>query len=261
MNHIIIVHGFMYDPADHGGNNDPAPFFARIRQVTNRHDAEGWAWYSVPFGVRPSCPVKSAVQTARAWAQSWAHLHLHPYRLAWDLAETQAHALARAIVTRGARGQRVDLIAHSLGARVALGALPYCKGIVDRVVLLNGAELQPRARLAHAHTGAKVLNLASRSDDVLRLLGSRFSGDRNAPCIGQAGLGAFQPHWHDLVLDDMTTRMRALACRGWDLRGDNPASFWDHWYIAHHMGNRDLIRAFLGGDPLTDILASGAEAA
>ncbi len=64
----------------------------------------------------------------------------------------------------------VNIMAHSLGARVALAALPNIRpGLVDRMILLTGAELRSRAEAAlmcPAGRLTKVLNVISRENDI-----------------------------------------------------------------------------------------------
>lgn len=242
---IVAIHGFMFDPEDSGDTN-PTPFFDEVAGITGR-PVRGFAWYSVPFGLRWRRPVATMRQSLRAWLGSWRRGYLHPYRYAWALAAAAAEDLAAQL---RAAPTPVVLVAHSLGARVALGALE--RGAADKVarlVLFNGAELVPNAQaVARTHRVA-VLNLVVRSDSVLRWLGRYFSGDRDAPCIGQAGLGPRAPaHWRDVVLDDPLVQRRALARRGWTLRGDNPRGRADHWYGYRFAGNTDLVRAFLRGE-------------
>jgi hypothetical protein len=68
----------------------------------------------------------------------------------------------------------VDLFAHSLGARVALGAVPLLHaGALGRVFLLAGAELGPRALRAldtPAGRTAEFFNITTRENDIFDLL-------------------------------------------------------------------------------------------
>lgn len=255
---LIAVHGFMYDPKDVGGSNDPAPFFEVMGGICGR-EVVPFAWYSAPFGLRAARPLHSTYQTARAWLTSWAKGKAHPYRLAWSLAERAAADLV--VMIQNTPGP-VDLVAHSLGTRVALAALwALPAGKVRRAVFFNGAELERNAKAklrafdarSALHT-AEILNIAVQADDVLRLLGATLSGDPDGPCIGRVGLDGAPPNWRDLFLDSLAMRTCAKQRRRWILRGDAPGDFLDHSESYSFPGNVDLVRAWLAGDDLADLV-------
>lgn len=241
---VVAVHGFMYDPADVGGPNDPAPWFEEMAAITGR-PVLGFAWYSCPVGFRPSHPIRSTLQTARAFLAAWFRGKLHPYRDAWTRAEKEADRLADFIT---ALADPVDLVAHSLGTRVALLALPKVAGRVRRVVFFNGAELARNAGpRAEASAPALFLNMVVETDTVLELLGSRFGGDGNGPCIGRVGLDVAPANWGDLDLCDPAVVSHARRLHGWTIRGDAPHDAWDHGESYRFAGNTDPVRAFLAG--------------
>jgi hypothetical protein len=246
---LIAVHGFQYDPKAKGPNN-PADFFSDMEGVAGR-PVEGFAWYSVPFQLRAARPLTSSVRFVRGWAGAWLHGHLHPYRYAWALALKAAADLAAFLE---AQPGPVDVVAHSLGSRVVLNALPLVStGKVRRVVLFNGAELASNAEELAPRTSAAVLNIVVTCDRVLRWLGARCNGQATAWCIGTVGLHR-RPHtWRDLVLDDVEVRQRARSRRGWILRSDDPADLFDHSESYRYAGNADAVRAWLDGDDLADL--------
>jgi pimeloyl-ACP methyl ester carboxylesterase len=250
---LIAVHGFMYDPKDVGGSNDPQPFFDEMSGIAGR-PVLGFAWYSAPFGLRIERPFHSVFQTARSWLGSWAKGKLDPYKLAWDLAKKASYQLAALIVQQP--GQ-VDLLAHSLGSRVVMQALWMLPaGKVGRIIFFDGAELCSNV-LDEVRAGAseEVLNIAVAQDHVLSLLGARFSGDGVGECIGHKGLGKnAPPGWCDLFLDNPLVIKLARIGRGWTLRGDAPGDFLDHSTSYRFAGNVDLVRAWLGGDGLADLV-------
>lgn len=248
---IVAVHGFMYDPADVGGPNDPGPWFQEMAAITGR-TVIPFAWYSCPFGFRLTRPVRSVLVSARVFVAAWMRGKLHPYRDAWSRAEKEADRLVELIQ---AQESRVDLVAHSLGTRVALLALPRVRRKVRRVVFFNGAELArnagPRASAAFPVT---VLNLVVSTDRVLGWLGARFSGEANGPCIGRVGVDAAPVNWFDLDLCDPDVVKRAAITRAWTLRGDDPGDAWDHGESYRFAGNVDPVRAFLDGHSLADLV-------
>jgi hypothetical protein len=137
-------------------------------------------------------------------------------------AEAVAHQLARLVqmVRRAAPGRRVDLFAHSLGARVALGAVPLLhEGALGRVFLLAGAELASRALRAldtPAGRTAEFFNVTTRENDLFDLLFelSQIPLHGRGRAIG-AGLHDV-PNWLDLQIDHAPTLDR-LARLGFDL--------------------------------------------
>lgn len=230
----IAVHGFMYDPEDVGGNNDPQRFYEEMRKVVGR-PVEGFGYYSVPFGIKLDMPIKSTYQFCRAWLGSWFRGYLHPYRYAWSQAEQAGLELAKKLEKEQ---EPVDIICHSLGSRVVITALKYVPHKVRKVVILNGAELVRNAtNLDHDN----ILNVVVTTDDVLRLLGERFSGDRNGKTVGQYGV----PGWNNVVLDDRATQVYYAKEFGIEIKGDNPDSYWDHWYSYNFTGNHLLVQHFL----------------
>lgn len=160
-------------------------------------------------------------------------------------------ALARLI--RGLRARHaapVGLFAHSLGARVALAALPHLRaGDVGRIVLLAGAERQARALAAldsPAGRAAQVLNVTSARNDAFDLAFHWLAPDRaGGPALG-AGLPA--PQAVTLRLDDPAHRA-GLAALGFRIAapGWRPC----HWSGYMHPGLFPLYRAILTRpDPL-----------
>ncbi len=234
-----MVHGFRYDPRSGGRDNPHLTTFVHWRRnVLQGRDAFGFGWYSAPGGFR----------LPESLLRAWLNGRWNTYRYAWDLAHEAGNALAKVIV---ALGQPVDLLCHSLGSRVVLRALEVDPGLRLRsVVLLNGAELARTALPIASRAGhVRFRNLVVASDDVLRTFGGLFApGDLYAFTIGQAGLGALAPaNWLDIALDDPDVRDWARA-QGWpDVRGDNPAGYWDHWYTHKHPGNWGLLRGLLDG--------------
>ncbi|QUS34889.1 hypothetical protein [Falsirhodobacter algicola] len=86
-------------------------------------------------------------------------------------AEKAGRALAALIRRIGHHDGPVGIMAHSLGARVALSALPHLpRHAVARMVLLQGAEFCDTAETALAEAGTEVLNITSRENDGYDML-------------------------------------------------------------------------------------------
>lgn len=167
---------------------------------------------------------------------------------ACDAADRAALQLADLLesVAQLAPGRPVHLLAHSLGARVALRALPAARQArLGRIILLNGAEFGEAARAAldsPAGAAAEIINVTSRENDLFDFLLERLvrpprAGDR---CLSH-GLPA-RANTLTLQLDhpDTTT---ALDQAGFRL---GPGSYGIcHWSAYLRPGVFDLYTALL----------------
>ena len=169
---------------------------------------------------------------------------------AWATAARASIALAKLVnLIESIRPGPVDLISHSLGARVALGSFKYLPAhSYGRAVLLSAAEYQSTARAALATDcgrSAEVFNITSRENDLFDwiiewLVRGASRGDR---ALG-SGLGGKAFNWLDIQVDDRATR-RALSEFGY--RIPRPSGRVSHWSAYLRPGlfafYRDLIRA------------------
>ena len=118
---------------------------------------------------------------------------------------------------RLAPGRPVDLLAHSLGARVALAALPHLAEAPGRIILLGAAEFDARAleflRRLRARRGRRRSTTSPRGRTTSTTRCSRPSRRGAAGASGRSGSGcaAALPHWLDLQLDraDVTAWINA----------------------------------------------------
>jgi pimeloyl-ACP methyl ester carboxylesterase len=168
---------------------------------------------------------------------------------AWRAARMAGAALADLIrQVQAIRPGPVHIVAHSLGARVALkamGALPA--GSLGRVVLMAAAEYQSTAAAAlstPAGRTAEVINMRSAENrlfDLLLALFVRAPLPEDRP-LG-AGLWSGADNWLDLSIDRPETRQ---ALRGFGFRIPAPAQQVCHWWGYLRPGlmlmYRDLIR-------------------
>jgi pimeloyl-ACP methyl ester carboxylesterase len=252
MGKIIGVHGFNFDPDD--AHNDPWKLY-HDWSVMLLETVQGFAWYS-------STPTVKGV--VKAWLHGYADRYAYAYKkLALDAAEQLAQQIL-------AQRFPVRLICHSLGSRVVLQALTKLPaGKVERIIILDGAELQGEA--AAALTAAakigplpKILNICVRHDRVLKDLGSWASGECGE-CIGLDGLGAagkpFRDRWLDVFLDDAKTQAFALQKpREWGLNAVDPLDLGGHWESYTIQTNWPLYRNFMRGDDLADFRRFSAAA-
>ena len=141
---------------------------------------------------------------------------------------------------------RVDMMAHSLGARVALHALGAPGA--GRAILLGAAAHAAEARRllpAPRPGGPEVINVISRRND---LFDAMFEAAAPAPedgpraALGRAGLGARRANWFDLQLDG-AAQEAWLAARGHPL---GPARrMLCHWSFYDRPGALGLWAAML----------------
>ena len=156
-------------------------------------------------------------------------------------------ALARLIaeIRRLRPDAPVDLVAHSLGARVALAALPrLAPGDVGRVILMAAAEFRRRARTAMdspAGRAAEVLNVTSRENDPFDLCVELVLGAGSGRTLGH-GLGRARPNWLDLQIDDPAS---LAALRRLGFRVAPPAVAVCHWSSYLRPGLFPLYRALV----------------
>jgi len=284
----VMVHGFQYDPRaplshERGRASNPhsqifhfdeddldverhahsSPWPKRLGFGDDEGEsgmAVGFGWASDPTYVRGDW--RDWLSTLR-WSEGGAETY---YATAYRTAPIAAEGLARTVTALAEvfPNRRIDLFAHSLGARVVLFALRRLAeenrvaelDRVGRVVLLSGAPHWLDARLAlralrkHSRSKPQIFNIIVSRDATLSRWGRRFAAfagrleerprwrDRiwslffGGKVIGLHGKpqGAQFAAWMDLYLD-----LPALA--NWAGRLDPPLDFrptwrgaaWDHW--------------------------------
>ncbi|MBF9031986.1 alpha/beta hydrolase [Rhodobacterales bacterium HKCCE3408] len=126
---------------------------------------------------------------------------------------------------------RVRIIAHSLGARVALRALQDQRpGLVEAVILLSAAETQAaadRAAFSPAGRAARILNVTSGENLAFELLFRLFApGTETFVRHVSAGLSGPHRGWLDLKIDD-ADHLAALHALGY--RAKPPHRRVCHW--------------------------------
>lgn len=152
----------------------------------------------------------------------------------------------------------VNILGHSLGARVALSALRHAPaGSIGRLVLIAGAELRSEARAALAAPAgrrAEVLNVTSRENAPFDRLIELALGLRGR-ALG-AGLPQM-PGWTDLAVDREAVRAR-LGRLGF--RVGPPAKRYCHWSLYLRPGLFPFYGAVIRGEvPLAWLSTGTAE--
>ncbi|WP_136637083.1 alpha/beta hydrolase [Pseudooceanicola onchidii] len=200
---IVMIHGFKFTPG--GGRNCPHDHILSLRG-----DNPCWKARSWPAGL--GLDTSDTLGIAFGWAARGSIWQ------AYDRAAEAGRALARMIrlLRDKAPDRPVHILAHSLGARVALSALPYLRaGDLDRVVLLAGAEFRATAQdLTDTPAGrrAQIISITSRENRPYeRLMERLLGGPARGRCIGRDAPGT--PNWLTLPLDadHVLAALRALG--------------------------------------------------
>ena len=174
---VILIHGYRYSPAR--AADDPNRLMFALHPARPGRKFVSWP-ARLGFRARgladglclgfawPAAPVDQGGPWAGRFARAYA------------AAGRAGTALARLLETidRLSPGRAVDLIGHSLGARVALSAAAGMEGgRLGQVILLGGAEWDGRAvdaLSAPGAAGARVYNVTSRENDLYDWLFTRF---------------------------------------------------------------------------------------
>lgn len=255
---VVLIHGYKFDPAL--PEADPhrllyafRPNSADGRRIRSWPQGLGFArdggrgGLAVGFGWPARLPLLGSLLTAGRTG----------FAIAYDRAGAFGAQLA-ALVTllrRLAPGRDIDLLGHSLGARVALASLPHLTEAPGRMLLLGAAEFGGRARdfLAASPAGRppEVYNVTARSNDIYDALFEAFAPRRarGDHAVG-LGLGAEVPNWLDLQLDRIAVtdwiRARGMAATRTEARHC-------HWAFYTADGALELYQAILRRRPGWDI--------
>lgn len=236
----LLTHGFRYSPYD----ADACPH-ARLFSATSRKTS----WKSV----------------------SWAHyLRLNradaglTIGFGWpglgrlDQAAHRAYRAGEALATlmdviHAARPDlRLNVVAHSLGARVALRAMARSQtAAVDTVLLLSGADYRDAAMAALAAPAgqrARVINVTSGENRAFDLLFRVLAPSRAmfAPSLSaglNGGLNGTHPRWLDLRID-APGHLSVIRAMGY--RPAAPTHAVCHWSSFIRPGLFPLYRDLLG---------------
>jgi Alpha/beta hydrolase of unknown function (DUF900) len=205
---VIMVHGYKFNPGLPA--TDPHRSLFAFRPA-----AEHWKIRSWPVGLGLADDRgETGLGIGFAWPASAPHLATllangrTGFAEVYDRAGAYGLRLAELIrtVQRLAPGRPIDILAHSLGARVALAALPFLDRAPGRMILLGAAEFDARVHECLAALRApkppQVYNVTARANDIFDAVFEAFAPRRGwgERAIG-VGLGAQLPHWLDLQLD------------------------------------------------------------
>lgn len=240
---VVMVHGYRYDP----GHPASDPHRQILALTPERRHAKAISW---PRHLGYGHKAQEGLAIGFGWQ---ARGTIWQAQAAAERAGAALAALVRQVRAIDPT-RRVDMLAHSLGARVVLSAAPMLpSGSLGRVVLMTGAEFGSRAVSAlHSPAGraAQVFNITTRENDLFdflteALLPAPRPGDRTL------GHGLPQPmaNWIDLQIDQDET-LAVLARLGHRIAP--PHLRVCHWSSYLRPGLFGLYRALLApDDPLT----------
>ncbi len=255
---VVLIHGFRFDPATPEADPHRLLFAFRPNSADGRRIRSwpqglgfsregGRGGLAVGFGWPARLPLAGTLLTHRRTG----------FAVAYDRAGAFGARLAELVdlLQRLAPGREIDLLGHSLGARVALASLPHLRAAPGKMLLLGAAEFGSRAAdfIAAGPAGGEtaVYNVTARSNDIYDALFERFApgrrhGDR---AVGQ-GLGTRLPNWLDLQLDrqEVTDWIRG---RGMTLTRTEARHC--HWAFYTLDGALELYQAILRRRPGWDI--------
>ncbi|KUF12213.1 alpha/beta fold hydrolase [Pseudoponticoccus marisrubri] len=233
----IMIHGFKYLP----GHSRHCPHRSLQSDAAHHADARIVSWprhlglrgqRGEGLGISFGWPARGSIWQA--------------HRRAAQAGDALAGLVAQ--IRQLAPQRPVHVVAHSLGARVALQALRQGRpGAVDRAILMAAAEFTDTARAALTSPGGRaceVLNVTSRENDLFDFLMERLvapprPGDR------MLGLGALRlPNLVTLQLDDAESLHR-LRAAGFAVAP--PMRRICHWSPYLRPGVFPLYRAVLSG--------------
>ena len=231
---VVMIHGFRFAPGARG--NCPHQHIFSMTPPQADRTAVSWPDLLAQDG-------RSGLTIALGWPGRGNFV------AACLRAKLAGRALAdlAALVGRIDPARQLDVIAHSLGARVALSALHHVEpGAFRRMILLAGAETRRPAAAAMASPAGQsvqVINVTTRENDVFDFMFEWLGNAGLDTSIGQ-GLRVAQPNWLDLQIDQAGTRA-ILARFGHALPA--PTLRICHWSPYSRSGTFALYRALLTG--------------
>ncbi len=234
---VVLVHGYRYVP--------------QKRRLSPHATLFGMRWCE---GLRVHAPVEPVLIGFGWHALGVGRTPLATLRGAYRRAVPAAGALAQlfALLARVAPERPVNVLAHSLGGRVALlacRASPHAA--LGRFVLMGPAEFREKAQQAiepHLGSGLEIYNVIAAENRLFDRLFRRIVAPRRRDGVLGEGLGLADPlcarHWLDLDLDD--PRLGALlAEEGISLAPRR--ALVDHWGFYRREGTLAFYSRLLSG--------------
>jgi pimeloyl-ACP methyl ester carboxylesterase len=230
---IIMIHGYKYAPGL-GQHCPHASLFARQSQSRYARSASWPEQLTKATGQAPG-PMIGFGWTARGSLPQ-----------AYRRAAVAGACLATLIATlrRISPNRPIHLMAHSLGARVALvAAAQLPNGAVNRILLLAAADYVSTAQMALTRPSLEVVNVTSAENALFDRLLPHFV-PRPHPDDTVLGQGLKAPNALTLRLDDAAT-LAALGQMGFPVA--KPQNWICHWSVYMRDGVFPLYAALFQG--------------
>jgi len=225
---VIMLHGFRYHPDIPRADPhrlifalNPERFDTKTCSWPEGLGFEGDAGLAIGFGW-------DAVPEDLAILPDWTAIPL-----IYDRAARAGAALARALnmISEIDPVRRVDILAHSMGARVAMSALSKIRApVLGRVILMGAAEYTSEVTRAlaanRANRQAVFFNVIARENDLYDLMfetATPRSVKRDTALGAGCQMGA---RWLDIQIDNART-LDVLATRGISIA--TPSGWSSHW--------------------------------
>ena len=245
---VIMIHGYRYHP-DNPQKNPHKLLFAPTHNCAS-HKFVSWP-EGLAFGPMTSDDglaigfgwegLPSEKISPKPRLGSFAHVYAQAFRAGGHL--------ARLLTWIGELdpGRKVDILAHSLGARVTFSGLMRGKSAnVNRVVLMGGAEyasvIGQYFRHVDHHPHLEVFNIRNSQNAFVDFLFECFA-PRSHPDDVAIGRGYKGPagRWINLAIDEPAV-LAVLAHRGIGLGATPRRTVVDHWSFYSRAG---IMRLYL----------------
>lgn len=234
---VVMIHGYKYAPSVDA--HSPHRHILSFTPDTSAPRSVSWPHHLGFGGNRPD----EGLSIAFGWEARGSIWN------AYGNAKRAGVALAKLVdhIAEIVPGRHVDIVAHSLGARVFLAALHHVtSNVLARAVLMSGAEIRSVADAAmdtHAGRIVEVLNITTRENDLYDFYLERAICpiSPTEQSLGH-GLKRRRINWLDLQLDCPET-LAGLRRLGFPIA--LPAQRICHWSTYLRAGMFPLYRAFL----------------
>jgi len=241
---VVMIHGYRFAPGIAG--HCPHGHILSMNPPTDDRKAISWPRHLCLTGTQ-------GLAIGLGWAARGS------VQGAYRRAAAAGRALANlaTLIRQIDPDRQIDVIGHSLGARVALQALVHAHpGDFRRVILLAAAETRRPARVAMdtpAGRTTQVINVTTRENDLFDFALEWLVSVGTDTALGQ-GPGRALPNWLDLQIDQPAT-LSVLSRLGHTL--PPPPARICHWSPYLRPGIFALYRAMLDGSlPLPHLRAS-----
>lgn len=264
---LVMVHGWMFDPAKKAGgsNRMSGNPHARLYHFKPDQPKLEHIWHNTPWPKRLGFEAEAVAGTGVVLAFAWRSevpsglLLGKNYRKTHLLAENAALILAatlRRLAEGAGAGRKIDLFCHSFGTIVVVKAMlelaqSHAAFVADRigkVFLLGGAANSRDAeslldRLpAWDGSGPEFFNMTCDRDWPVNHIARPFNpAGKGLGLIGVDGISQGPGHrrWLDVRLDRKEVQTW-FAQRGYSVESNPPGPGMNHTYYYTHAGNTDV---------------------